>query len=143
MSCSRSGRGCAWKNSSLQIGQVLVSLSQVAMHAEPMTWLQGRRIAASIIPVSRESVLYSSKHMPHCSPSRLTTLDSWKSSRRNASDMLKAAFATSGVLGLRKSYLEISVGVWCMKREDLERLPVRQTESAGKIYTKHSLSSAC
>ena len=36
------------------------------MHSEPMTWLQGRRTARSIVPEVEGTVPYSSLHMGHC-----------------------------------------------------------------------------
>ena len=52
MPCSRYGRGCLGKKISRQRGQLLLSRSQVTMHAEPYVWPQVSLISASIIPVA-------------------------------------------------------------------------------------------
>ena len=55
--CSRYGRGCQGKKVSRQRGQLLLSRSQVTMHAEPTLWPQDRRTSALITPVVVFSVL--------------------------------------------------------------------------------------
>ena len=50
-----------------------VRVSQIVMHSEPMTWLQGRRTGRSIVPESEGTVPYSSRHMAQCCSSLART----------------------------------------------------------------------